>query len=522
MSKSYFAYVRVSTKKQGNGASLPEQKAAITAFAQRHELKISRWFSESRTAAKAGRREFAEMVRELKRGRAAGVIIHKVDRSARNGRDWVEIGDLVDQGIEVRFAHDDLDIRTRGGRLTADIQAVIAADFIRNNREEVKKCMYGWLKQGHYPWPAPPGYLNQGKRRLKAIDPVRGPLVAAAFDLYASGNHSVETLALEMARRGLTTRNGRPLSRDGVSKMLRNPFYVGTIRIKRTGAVFEGKHDPLVTKATFDRVQALLDGKVFPRGSKPEFAFRRMIRCVACPRTLTGEVQRGHTYYRCHSRTCRGVSLSGADIEQVALSHLGLLQFDEREMEDLRDMLAERTDRDRDAEAARLAHIERDLSNIAARMDRLTDAMVDGLIDKDAFNHRKASLIEERQRLNERRQAGDPAVFWTRMAERFERANTALQNYLSATDAEKRELLISLGSNLFANGKDVDFSMESPFSDIQKWRAHINGGPAHARVRTCPQRRNALGTLMKIVTPMAGDTEEMAENMCADVVDLAA
>ena len=24
-------------------------------------------------------------------------------------------------------------------------QAVIAADFIRNNREEVKKCMYGWL-----------------------------------------------------------------------------------------------------------------------------------------------------------------------------------------------------------------------------------------------------------------------------------------------------------------------------------------------------------------------------------------
>lgn len=125
MSKTYFAYIRVSTKKQGNGASLTEQKSAITAFAQRNGLQVVKWFSEKRTAAKAGRREFTEMLRELRRGRAAGVIIHKVDRSARNGRDWVEIGDLVDEGVEVRFAHDDLDIRTRGGRLTADIQAVI-------------------------------------------------------------------------------------------------------------------------------------------------------------------------------------------------------------------------------------------------------------------------------------------------------------------------------------------------------------------------------------------------------------
>jgi site-specific DNA recombinase len=116
------------------------------------------------------------MVRELRRKKAAGVIIHKVDRGSRNGHDWATIGDLVDAKIDVRFAHDNIDLTTRGGRLTADVLAAIAADFIRNNKEVVRQCMHGWLKLGYYPWPAPPGYENRGEHQLKTVDPVRGPL----------------------------------------------------------------------------------------------------------------------------------------------------------------------------------------------------------------------------------------------------------------------------------------------------------------------------------------------------------
>ena len=496
MSKTYFAYIRVSTKKQGNGASLTEQKSAITAFAQRNGLQIVRWFSEKRTAAKAGRREFTEMLRELRAGRAAGVIIHKVDRSARNGRDWVEIGDLVDEGVEVRFAHDDLDIRTRGGRLTADIQAVIAADFIRNNREEVKKCMYGWLKQGHYPWPAPPGYLNQGKRRLKAIDPIHGPLVVAGFELYASGQYSIETLAAEMARQGLTTRTGRALSRDSISKMLRNPFYAGTIRIQRTGAVFEGKHVPLVTRKLFDKVQAILDGRVFPRNGEQEIRLRRLIRCASCPRTLTGEIHKGHTYYRCHSRTCPKVSINEAAAETVILSNLALLEFDDGELKDIRDIVATLIAEDARTNDLRVSRAERDLANIADRLDRLTDAMIDGLIDKEAFNERKASLIVQRQRLQEAQAANSPVPFWASVLERFEHGNAALQSYISGSNAEKREVLISVGSNMLAHGKNLDFTMAFPFSELLNWRAHVNGGPPHAQVRTCAGSRGEIAGLL--------------------------
>src|SRR3546814_15546275 len=87
--KRYFAYIRVSTVKQGeHGSSLQEQRDAIASFATRHGFTISEWFEERETAAKLGRREFNRMLGLLKRGKASGVVFHKIDRGARNLKDW--------------------------------------------------------------------------------------------------------------------------------------------------------------------------------------------------------------------------------------------------------------------------------------------------------------------------------------------------------------------------------------------------------------------------------------------------
>jgi site-specific DNA recombinase len=69
-------------------------------------------------------------------------------RSARNLKDWADLGELIDSDLEVHFANESLDLHSRGGRLSADIQAVVAADYIRNLREERIKGFYGRLKQG--------------------------------------------------------------------------------------------------------------------------------------------------------------------------------------------------------------------------------------------------------------------------------------------------------------------------------------------------------------------------------------
>src|SRR6185437_6503452 len=138
--KQFFAYIRVSTAKQGqHGVSLQEQRDAIERFAEREQITVVSWFEELETAAKRGRPVFNRMLSLLKRGGVDGVLMHKIDRSARNLKDWADLGELIDRGVAVRFVNESIDMTSRGGRLSADIQAVVAADYIRNLREETRK-----------------------------------------------------------------------------------------------------------------------------------------------------------------------------------------------------------------------------------------------------------------------------------------------------------------------------------------------------------------------------------------------
>ncbi|HYQ84751.1 MAG TPA: recombinase family protein [Rubrobacter sp.] len=93
----YLAYLRVSTPKQGEGVSLLTQREAIARYAVRHRLNIVEWLEEKETAARRGRPVFGQILRRLQQGKADGLIVHKVDRSARNLKDWADLGELIDQ-----------------------------------------------------------------------------------------------------------------------------------------------------------------------------------------------------------------------------------------------------------------------------------------------------------------------------------------------------------------------------------------------------------------------------------------
>lgn len=463
------AYVRVSTTRQGEkGVSLAEQSDAIRRFAERHDLDIVRWFEEQQTAAKRGRPKFSEMVRLLRRGYAHGVVIHKIDRSARNLRDWADLGELIDAGVKVYFANENLDLASRGGRLTADIQAVVAADFIRNNREEVKKGLSGRLKQGLWPFGAPIGYLDRGKAKEKAIDPKKGPLVRQAFELFSTGRYTIETLLEEMTGRGLRNRNGRKLSKDGMWLMLRNPFYIGIMRIRRTGERFSGVHAPLVPVSVFERAQAVLDGRSFTHIEKHAYLFRRLFTCVTCGRSLTGSRQKGRVYYRCHTKGCVGASVREDVIDMRVRTALRRVTFSAELRALLLVGLRRRKEASREAVEARCRSLESELARADARLNRLTDAYLDEAIDRDLFESRKADLLLQRAQINERMeecQAGSG-----RMKEQAEKklqlAESAIFLYEIGTPEEKRRIVERISCNRVGTGRNVDISLLPPFCDI--------------------------------------------------------
>src|ERR1700748_119531 len=157
--RDFFGYLRVSTPKQGERVSLLTQKEEIIRFATRRGFTVTAWFEEKETAAKRGRPVFGEVLCRLRTGEADGLIVYKVDRSARNLKDWADLGELIDTGVPVYFAGDALDMSSRSSRLAADIQAVVAADYIRNVRDEAKRGIQKRLEQGFLPCYAPVGYL---------------------------------------------------------------------------------------------------------------------------------------------------------------------------------------------------------------------------------------------------------------------------------------------------------------------------------------------------------------------------
>jgi len=484
MNNSFYAYIRVSTPRQGERhVSLQEQKAAIERFAERNHFEVARWFEERETAAKRGRREWTEMLRLLRQGKAKGVLIHKIDRSARNLRDWAELGELIDHGVVVHFVNETLDLQTRGGRLSADIQAVVAADFIRNLREETLKGINGRLSQGIFPMQAPIGYLDCGGGKPKTIDPVKGPLARRAFELYATGRYTLHTLRDELCRLGLKNSIGGEVSINSLAGMLRNPFYTGLIKIKKRGEIYEGIHAPLISRSLFDRVQAALDGKLSARPQTHDFLFRRTLRCTSCGYALIGERQKGHVYYRCHTRTCPKTSVreEGAELKLTPL--LEAAQLDPEERSYIREKIGSLAATSRNDSAKERKAIELHLSQLATRRGRLADAVVDGLLDRDLFEERKSALFAEKQALEERLAAlDDPERSGSqKLADFLERLDSAYSLYQSGTTEEKREVVSLFTSNWQVNQNVIDFT-ELPEAKLVSTRTENWSGAPHRDV----------------------------------------
>jgi DNA invertase Pin-like site-specific DNA recombinase len=487
MLRRYFAYIRVSTLRQGQqGTSLEEQREAIRQYALRWNLHVSEEFEEKETAAKLGRPIFNQMLKALKQGRADGVIIHKIDRSARNLKDWADLGELIDSGIEVHFANESLDLHSRGGRLSADIQAVVASDYIRNLREETRKGFYGRLKQGLYPRPAPVGYLDCGKGQPKAVDPTQGPLVKKTFELYATGKWGLNALAEKMHALGLRNKNGKKVTRNGLSKLLHNPFYLGVIKVQTQGETYAGQHHPIITQGIFNRVQTVLEGKNIKAKEHHQMLFRRLLRCAECHVRLIGEVQKRHIYYRCHTKTCQQKSIREEDVEAALLPLLKQLRFKREENKAIRRNLKLQYKSIEEFRVARAKSLHLQIKQIQSRLAKMIDAYIDGIVEKDTYLQKKNLLVMEEnaaKRLLENLDESEQAVI-KRVEGIVELVNNAYLSYKLAYFGQRREIIEIITSNLSVENKRLIVTLKSPFEMISQHRKLIDGSPQRATDRT--------------------------------------
>ncbi|MEI2696195.1 MAG: recombinase family protein [Saprospiraceae bacterium] len=513
--KKVYGYIRVSTVKQGEGVSLEEQEGAIIRYAEKHNLKIIEWFEEKETAAKQGRPLFNQMMKLVKDRKSDGVIIHKIDRSARNLKDWVAIGELIDQGLEVHFAHESLDMDTRGGRLAADIQAVIASDYIRNLSQEASKGLYGRLKQGLYPFYAPIGYINNGKGKVKTIDPVQGPLVKKAFELYASKPYSLDNLVIVMQELGLRNTKGNFVTKAAMSLILNNPFYAGVLKVK--GRTFPGKHEPLIASELFKQVQNILRGKTNTKQMKHDFLFRKLIKCAECNYSMIGEKQKGHVYYRCHSKECPTTGVREELIEKAMLKSFEGIQLHPVEDHVLNELVEESQQNWAQTQNGLEESYKMQKQKLSLKFNKLTDAYFDDIIEKDALNEKKEALLVEQQGLDQKiSQLSSQKEIIFKKAEFFlEFLKNLKKSYENGIFEERVRIIKIITSNLTIQGKKLMITMKLPFNDITNRWNFSSCGHDRNRSRIC----TAENANTEYYTPFPVDNQELRERM-KDLLDL--
>ena len=233
------------------GFSLPAQQKLLRDYARRNDLEIVRGFEEVETAKKTGRKRFGEMLQFLVENPSCRtIIVEKTDRLYRNFGDRVAHDKL---GVEIHLAKEGRVIGKNSrsqDKLLHGIQLVIAANFIDNLKEEVRKGMREKAEQGIYPSRPPLGYRNNKLEHTIEVNPEKVSMAKRIFELYARG-----TVSLSNLRKTIRTEFGQDLAVSYLVKLLKNPFYVGSFYWD--GKLYPGTQTPLISNELFDGVQSV-------------------------------------------------------------------------------------------------------------------------------------------------------------------------------------------------------------------------------------------------------------------------
>ena len=295
-------------------------------MAERDSLDIIDIRRESHSAKDSGQRPvFNEIIKDIRGGRFNGILTWAPDRLSRNAGDLGALVDLMDQK---RL----LEIRTYGQRFTNSpsekflLMILCSQAKLENDNKSVnvKRGLRMRCEMGLWPAPAPTGYLNEkrvDRRGYVMIDPERGPVIKQMFEKVAnekwSGRKVYHWLKFELNFRGAAS--NKHLTLSNVHKLLRTPFFYGSFEYPvKSGKWYIGRHEPIITRELFDKVQAQLTRDCIVRSETKEFAFTKLMKCGLCgsgvsaeekfkPIKKTGLTAR-YVYYACNrsrDRDCK-------------------------------------------------------------------------------------------------------------------------------------------------------------------------------------------------------------------------
>lgn len=185
----------------------------------------------------------------------------------------------------------------------------LLAEF--ENKQRAERTVNGMkqaVEQSRWCWRPHIGYKRERDHTGKPVlvPSEDAPFIQEAFLLAETGLYKQADIVKELKRKGF-----KKLNEKRLNNVLRNSIYAGIIKVNWLPEPIDGIHSPLISKATFAKVQLILNGKrprITPHNrNHPDFPLRNFMRCAKCGNKLTGSWSRGrkgikYAYYSCYNK----------------------------------------------------------------------------------------------------------------------------------------------------------------------------------------------------------------------------
>ncbi len=356
-----------------------------------------------------------------------------------------------------------------------------------NLSDNIKRGVRQKVRRGEWLNLAPFGYQNNPRIRNIEPHPTNSKIVIRAYEEYAKGTHSFVSLAHFLTDLGVVTKNGTPLAKVSIKRLLTHRAYLGFV--KHGDEWFDGNFEPIVSPQLFETVQKVLKEKERPRKRKikHDFPFVGIFRCGECSGMISAQWTTNrhgtkYRYYRCSKKRgrCSQPYVREEELVEQLRARLQTISLPERYTKWMLSKVKEWEREETSASQSEVQNLSENIKTAEAKMEKLVSTYLDGDIPKQTYLKKKdeillASAVLEQKKKdfeNGRKKWVEPLREWI--------LDTKQADFLAKSDNfhEIKTFVQKIGTNPLVRDKSVRFEFSPPSHFAAKRRGVLRSAAA--------------------------------------------
>lgn len=431
------AYCRYSSEAQRDGYSIEAQVRAIKEYCKKNGYKlIKTYVDEARSATTDARENFQKMVEDSKQRNFEAVIVHKLDRFARNRFDSATYKKrLRDNGVRVLSVTEFLDDSPESVILESVLEGM-AEYYSKNLSRETKKGKREAARKGKYTGGGIPLGYDVDDDNYFVINESEAAIIRDLFNKI-SGGLSLYQTAKYAVQQGYRNKNGNYINIYFIRHMLRNPIYAGRLVYGKKPHTGEGEFyvenacepiiDPDIFWEQYNKAMSRNTGPVPKRRSQNDYVLTGYLTCGYCGSDITGysktykqkdksgKPKYHYERYRCpksrtskrhfepgHPKRCTLKQRDKAELEGEVLTHIiRALDREGEAWKNLAEQIMNKIQVRIDKIKQTISKNDTEMDRLVGHTEKLLEMFLDGEISKNEFHEENARVAKDINELRE-------------------------------------------------------------------------------------------------------------------------